>query len=63
MRHKSAGVNTPVSIFKSVEGRQRILEHYNRLLSAFNFEYREKYVATSCGSTYVLESGAPDLPP
>jgi pimeloyl-ACP methyl ester carboxylesterase len=53
----------PVSVFKSKEGRQRILNEYNRRLSAVDFEYREKYVDTSYGSTYVLESGPHDLPP
>lgn len=33
------------------------------MLKAFDFEYREQYVDTSYGSTYVLESGSHDLPP
>jgi pimeloyl-ACP methyl ester carboxylesterase len=54
--------NSPVSIFKSKEGRQRILDQYNKLLSAFDFEFRERYVDTIYGPTYVLESGPNDLP-
>ena len=52
-----------VSVFKSREGRQRILEQYDKILKTFDFEYREQYVDTSYGPTYVLESGSHDLPP
>jgi len=60
----NSGITTsPISVFKSKEGRQRILDQYDKLLLAFDFEYREQYVDTSYGATYVLESGPHDLPP
>jgi len=59
----SGTTTSPVSVFKSKEGRQRILDQYDKLLSAFDFEYREQYVNTSYGLTYVLESGPNDLRP
>ena len=63
MRSISGTTTMPVSVFKSAEGRQRILDQYDRLLSAFDFEYREQYIETSYGSTYILESGPHELPP
>jgi pimeloyl-ACP methyl ester carboxylesterase len=51
------------SVFKSEGGRQRIIDHYDKLLSLHDFEYRERYVDTSFGSTYILESGRDDQPP
>lgn len=54
---------TSVSIFKSPEGRQRILDQYYKLLSEFDFDYTESYIDTSYGSTYMIESGAHHLPP
>ncbi len=53
----------PASVFRSKKGRQRIIEQYEKLLSLFDFLYFEQYVDTSYGPTYVLESGAQDLPP
>ncbi|MDD4776301.1 MAG: alpha/beta hydrolase [Syntrophomonas sp.] len=53
----------PVSIFKSSQGRQRILNQYYKLLSQFDFEYTERYIETSYGSTYVIESGGQGSPP
>lgn len=51
------------SIFKTETGRERIIEHYNRLLAAVDFEYKEYYAETSFGSTYILESGSGSNPP
>ncbi|MBN1891923.1 MAG: alpha/beta hydrolase [Clostridiales bacterium] len=51
------------SIFKSEFGRSRILEHYNRLLAEVDFHYSERYVETSFGQTYIIESGAEADPP
>jgi pimeloyl-ACP methyl ester carboxylesterase len=53
----------PISVFKTKAGRQHIIGHYNKLLSTCDFNYLERYVDTSYGSTYVLESGPHDLPP
>jgi pimeloyl-ACP methyl ester carboxylesterase len=51
------------STFKSAEGRTRILAHYDRLLAKVDFNYRERYVNTRFGATYILESGEESLPP
>lgn len=51
------------SVFKTPEGRQQILELYEGILSQFDFEYKEHYVETKYGSTYVIESGSTDLRP
>jgi len=51
------------SVFKTKEGRQLILDQYYKILAEFDFEYKEQYVDTSYGSTYIIESGAQDLPP
>ncbi len=56
-------IQIPESIFKSEFGRERIIEHYNRLLAAVDFEYKEYYVETSFGTTYILESGPDGNPP
>ena len=56
-------IKTAGSVFKSPEGRRRILEQYDKLLSKFDFTYREHYIETSFGATYVIESGAESLPP
>lgn len=50
-------------VFKTDEGRRRILSSYSRLLGEAGFTYREKYVDTAFGKTYVLESGDPNNPP
>ncbi len=39
------------------------MNFYDQLLAQFNFEYREQYIDTPFGLTYILESGAEDLPP
>ncbi|NLW88206.1 MAG: alpha/beta hydrolase [Clostridiaceae bacterium] len=51
------------SIFTSEFGRARIIEHYDRLLSKVEFEYKEYCVETSFGTTYILESGSDGNPP
>ncbi len=63
MAKKTKSTQTPIPIFKSDEGRQLILSFYDQLLAQFNFEYREQYIDTPYGSTYILESGAEGLPP
>jgi len=50
-------------VFKSEEGRREILSHYSRLLGTVGFTYRERYVDTSFGKTYILEAGDPEKPP
>lgn len=63
MYEKSAPSTAPSSIFKSPAGRQFILDQYDKMLASYDFVYRERYVDTSYGLTYILESGSPDLPP
>lgn len=63
MSSNSGTTTAPVSVFKSKEGRQRILDQYDKMLSTFDFEFQEQSVDTSYGTTYVLESGSHDLPP
>lgn len=50
-------------IFKSEEGRHRILEEYNKLLADCDFSYAERRINTSFGSTYILETGDSKNPP
>lgn len=49
-------------IFKSEQGRQKILEAYNGFLGGLNTEYKQKFVDTSYGKTYVLETGRRSKP-
>ncbi len=50
-------------VFKTEEGRRKILGYYGKLLDAVPFDYRERYVNTGFGKTYVLEAGTPGTPP
>ena len=58
---KASKQSTPV--FKSKEGRLKILAYYDRLLEQCSFAYLEHSVETSFGSTYLLESGEKNPPP
>ncbi len=46
------------SVFKTIEGRDKIREYYNHILSAFPIA--QSYVDTSFGKTFVLEVGNKD---
>lgn len=48
------------TVFKTAQSRDRIRTQYNEILSVFPVE--RKYVNTSFGRTFVLESGAPTSP-
>lgn len=50
-------------VFKSEEGRRKILSFYSKSLGTVNFNYRERYVDTAFGKTYVLEAGDPEKQP
>ncbi len=50
------------SVYKSEEGKRKILEYYKKLLSNIEVPYREKYVNTTYGETYILELGNSDKP-
>ena len=49
------------TVFKTAESREIIRKRYNELISALPFN--KKYIDTSFGRTFVLESGSPDKPP
>lgn len=51
-----------LKVFKTEEGRQKIRNHYRKLLGSVDFEYQERYVDTRFGKTYVLETGDPEQP-
>lgn len=50
-------------VYKSEEGRRKILSLYGRILETVNFKYQERYVDTTFGKTYALEAGDPENPP
>lgn len=45
-------------IFRSAEGRSKVLERYNQILSLFPVSSR--YVETTYGKTFALEAGSPE---
>lgn len=45
------------TIFKSEEGKQKVLAYYDQILSYFPL--KQRYVQTSFGKTFVLEAGDP----
>jgi pimeloyl-ACP methyl ester carboxylesterase len=48
-------------VFKSDEGRRKVLSFYGRSLKSVDFSFRERYVDTAFGKTYVLEAGDPEM--
>ncbi|MFV0242495.1 MAG: alpha/beta fold hydrolase [Lacrimispora sphenoides] len=48
-------------VFKSPEGKERVLSIYNQLLS--QFPAKQRYANTIYGKTFVLECGLPENPP
>lgn len=63
MNRSIGATNATASVYKSEEGRRLVLERYDELLLTSGAEYVEQYVPTTYGETYILESGAKDLPP
>lgn len=51
------------SVFKSKEGKNKILLHYKKLLKILTVEFKEKYVDTTYGKTYLIEAGDYTKPP
>lgn len=49
------------NVFKTEECRDMIRSRYNQILS--NFPFKQLYVETSFGKTFILESGDPKNPP
>lgn len=50
------------TVFKSPQGRQKILEFYDEILSLFDFAHTKHTVDTAYGETYLLEAGNKNLP-
>lgn len=48
------------SIYKSVEGKRILNEHYEQYVKLFPFPVERKYVNTSFGETHVLVAGPPE---
>lgn len=48
------------NVFKTKESRDKIRSRYNQILSTFPF--KQRYVETTFGKTFILESGAPENP-
>jgi pimeloyl-ACP methyl ester carboxylesterase len=49
------------SVFKSIEGRDKIRTYYNSILSRFSFE--QLYIDTAYGKTFILSAGNKENPP
>lgn len=45
------------TIYRSEEGRRRILQHYEKYIRAFPFDIERQYIDTSFGKTHVLITG------
>ncbi|MDR7811674.1 hypothetical protein [Lacrimispora sp.] len=48
-------------VFKSPEGKERVLSIYNQILC--QFPAKQRYADTIYGKTFVLECGLPENPP
>jgi len=44
------------TIYKSKEGKKKILELYDEQLSRLKFSYKDIYVDTSFGKTHLIET-------
>ncbi|MEM6378374.1 MAG: alpha/beta hydrolase [Bacteroidota bacterium] len=51
------------SLFKSASEKKEILDLYDQKLEELNISYESIYLDTSFGSTHVLRTGSPALPP
>lgn len=49
-------------IFKTDDGRQKILDYYSNIKAQLTYPYRENFVDTQFGKTYVIEAGKEDNP-
>ncbi len=48
-----------MTIYKSIEGKQKILELYDKQLKRLHTAYSDKWVSTSFGKTHLIETGNP----
>ncbi|MBR3635468.1 MAG: alpha/beta hydrolase, partial [Lachnospiraceae bacterium] len=46
------------SIYKSEEGKKKILSLYDEQLNRLNVPYKDVYVETSFGRTHLIETGS-----
>lgn len=51
------------SIYKSAQGKQKIIDLYDEQLSRLNVPYHDIYIATSFGQTHLIETGIQAGPP
>lgn len=56
-------MNNTHGIFKSEQGKQIIMEHYDAIMQKVSFSYTPLTLQTSFGSTYLIESGKQENPP
>ena len=50
-------------IFKSVRGRNCIIDYYDQMLNTYLDNTKQYYLNTSYGSTFSIEAGEKDSPP
>ncbi len=50
-------------IFKSVQGKKDIIQNYDNHLKEWTVVYKDEYLQTKYGKTYVIKSGDSSLPP
>lgn len=50
-------------IFKSVRGRNCIIDYYDQMLNTYLDNTKQYYLNTSYGSTFIIEAGEKDYPP
>ena len=51
-----------MKVYKSDEGKEKILQSYDKLLSQWSCDKTELDITTTYGSTHVIECGDPNLP-
>jgi len=52
-----------MKIYKTEAGKQRLLQTYDQLLSAWGVDFEEEDHETTFGSTHIIRAGAKDAPP
>ncbi len=51
------------TVFKSEEGKTKILKYYDKILSKWDVPYNERFIDTTFGRTHILEAGEKSNPP
>ena len=52
-----------LQFFKSEEGKQAVLNYYDKLLAEWNFPHDNQFLSTSFGETHVISVGIDENPP